>query len=180
MSPILLIFMLSATKRRVINGLMILKNAYGRYVKVGIPKTPLLYAAQVFQGTKTEVTVPESSNVLLKFSGANPFLAYALENIFPGTTNAKYWSEVVTFNAKQLITVLANSPKVEVNKCSKKAVIRSKAPIASITPPKAIAQIMSHIVLSIPLIPEEENNSFRFSLSVGICVEVVIVSIITL
>ena len=160
--------MLKATNKSVINGLIILKKAYGKYANVGIPNTPLLYAAQVFHGTNTEVTVPESSNVLLKFSGANPFFAYAFENIFPGTTNAKYWSEVVTLSAKQLSTVLANNPNTDENKFNKKEVILSNAPMASITPPKAIAQIISQIVLSIPRILDEENNSFNTALSVGI------------
>ena len=30
------------------------------------------YAPQVFHGIRTDVTVPASSSVLLKFSGANP------------------------------------------------------------------------------------------------------------
>ena len=41
--------------------------------KVATPKTADCVAPQVFQGTKTDVTVPLSSSVLLRFSGARPF-----------------------------------------------------------------------------------------------------------
>ena len=70
-------------------------------------------APQVFQGISTEVTVPLSSRVRLKFSGANPFSLYVLENIRPGTTIAKYWSDAIAFNPKQLTTVLANKPNTD-------------------------------------------------------------------
>ena len=42
-----------------------------KYSATDTPSTPDWYAPQVFQGINTEVTVPESSKVLLKFSGAN-------------------------------------------------------------------------------------------------------------
>src|SRR5690554_3832791 len=106
--------MFKAAKNRVVNGLNQLKIAYTKYSATPTPNTPDWYAPQVFQGIKTEVTVPESSKVLLKFSGARPLSSYAFLNILPGITNAKYWSDAIAFSPKQLITVLANKPNTVV------------------------------------------------------------------
>ena len=72
----------------------------------------------MFQGINTEVTVPESSRVLLRFSGASPLSLKALAYILPGITIAKYRSEAVKFKVKQLATVLAKSPNTESNRFS--------------------------------------------------------------
>ena len=80
-------------------------------VKTGTPKTTDCVAPQVFQGTKTEVTVPESSSVRLSNSGFNPRLRYVFANILPGTTIAKYWSEAVIKN-RHVTTVDATSDVV--------------------------------------------------------------------
>ena len=53
----------------VMIGLIILKKQKGAKATVATPKAPACAAPQVFQGTKTEVTVPESSRVLLRTSG---------------------------------------------------------------------------------------------------------------
>ena len=74
---------------------------------------PEWYAAHVFQGTNGEVTVPESSIVLDNTSGLKFRSSYVLRNILPGTTIAKYWSEVVTLKKKQVVTVVAISEPVD-------------------------------------------------------------------
>ena len=76
------------------------------------------------------------------------------------------------FNPKQLITVLANNPKTEDAKDNKTVVILAKAPIASMIPPKTIADRINNIVQSIPIIPLELNKSFSCVLSVIIDVSV--------
>ena len=73
-----------------IKGLIMLKNAYGAKLRTGTPNTADCVAPQVFQGTSTDVTVPESSRVRLSSSGFNPLSLYVLENILPGTTMAIY------------------------------------------------------------------------------------------
>lgn len=57
----------------VINGDIRLKKQNGRYVSVATPNTADCVAPQEFHGIKTDVTVPLSSNVLLRFSAANSF-----------------------------------------------------------------------------------------------------------
>ena len=82
-------------------------------------------------------------------------------NIFPGTTIAKYWSLAVTFKTIQLAVVLKNKPKTELAMLSIALLILAKAPMASIIPPKTMAQMISHTVPNIPCMPPEENNSFK-------------------
>src|SRR5690606_31461779 len=91
-----------------------------------------------------------------------------------GTTIAKYRSEALTFSAKQLATVLANRPKVVVAILKRALLILAKAPIASITPPKTIAHIISQMVLSMPDIPPAVNKSFSSLLDVSTAVSMVI------
>ena len=85
---LILIFKYAYSK--VINGKIILKKQNGINVIGSKPNVAEWYAEHVFQGTRTDVTVPLSSNVLLKFSGAKPLSLYILEYIFPGTTIDKY------------------------------------------------------------------------------------------
>lgn len=59
-------------KKTDMNGLIILKKQKGAYTAVATPNTEAWVAPQVFHGTNTEVTVPESSSVLLKTSGFSP------------------------------------------------------------------------------------------------------------
>ena len=82
--------------------------------------------------------------------------------------------------ARQEATVLANNWKVVCAQLSRALLIRSKAPIASIIPPKTIAQIISQIVPSIPSIPPEVNKSLSNALEVVISVETEIASMIAL
>ena len=71
------------------------------------PNTLACVAPHVFHGINTDVTVPESSSVLLKFSGAKPFFLYVSVNIFPGTIIDKYWSEAVRLKNTQVPVVVA-------------------------------------------------------------------------
>ena len=88
---------------------MRLKKQNIQYVPVATPRTPAWYAPHVFHGIKGDVTVPESSKVLLKFSGFKPLSLNSLENILPGTTMARYWSEVVALKKIQVPAVFAIS-----------------------------------------------------------------------
>ena len=72
----------------------------------------------------------------------------------------------MAFKPKQLKTVLPNNPKTEVATDSKLLVIFANAPMASIMPPKTMAQIINRMVHNIPKMPPELNNSVNFSLSV--------------
>ena len=58
-----------------ISGLARLKKQYGRYAMVATPRTPAMYAPQLFHGTSGEVTVPESSTARDSIRGAMPRLA---------------------------------------------------------------------------------------------------------
>ena len=73
----------------------------------------------MFQGINTDVTVPESSIVLLRFRLESFLSLYAEENIFPGITIAKYWSEAEILTVKQLKIVLENKPVVDFAKLNK-------------------------------------------------------------
>lgn len=55
-----------------IRGEIRLKKQKGRYSSVGTPNMRACVAPQVFQGTSTEVTVPESSKARLRTSGFSP------------------------------------------------------------------------------------------------------------
>ena len=65
--------MLKYPKIILIIGEIKLKKQNGKYDNVEIPKIADCVAPQVFQGINTEVTVPLSSIVRLKFSGASLF-----------------------------------------------------------------------------------------------------------
>ena len=69
------------------------------------PKTVACVAPQVFHGTNTEVTVPESSKVLLNTSGLSPLSRNVFANILPGTAIAIYWSEAVILKKTQVAAV---------------------------------------------------------------------------
>ena len=57
------------------------------------------------------------------------------------------------FHVMQLNIVLANKLRVDFAIFNNDKLIVFRAPIASITPPKIIAHITSHIVSNMPLIP---------------------------
>ncbi len=86
----------------------------------------------------------------------------------------------MALSPKQLITVVANKPKIESAIFRSDLVIRANAPIASIIPPKTMAQEIKRIVHIIPLIPPELNNSLSVSSVVVIDVSVNIAVIIAL
>ena len=78
----------------------------------------------------------------------------------------------------QLNIVLANKLRVDFAIFNNDKLIVFKAPIASITPPKIIAHITSHIVSNMPLIPPDVNNSFKNKVFVSMVVLETIESII--
>ena len=67
-----------------------LKKQKGMYAIGLIANISAWYAAHEFQGTNTDVTVPLSSIVLLKFVGSKLCSSYISLNILPGITIAKY------------------------------------------------------------------------------------------
>ena len=90
-----------------------LKKQYGRYEAVGTPSTPEMYAPQVFQGTRTEVTVPESSTARERTSGARPRRANSSRNMRAGRTSATYWSPAMTLSPTPLLfTARISWPRV--------------------------------------------------------------------
>ena len=107
----------------------------------------------------TEVTVPASSRVRLRFSGANPRSAYASPIILPGTTIAMYWSDASTLNATQAPTVRPIKPTVLLTPTTKAWVIRCSMPVACKTDPNVMAHTMSHTVFSIPFMPLLDRSS---------------------
>ena len=76
----------------------------------------------------------------------------------------------MTLKNKQVQAVVAMTEPVLSAYCMMDWLIFFRAPLASITPPKHIAQIISHIVFNIPYIPPEESKSFIISLEVLILV----------
>src|SRR5438034_2895072 len=71
-------------------GLSRLKKQYGKYDAVDTPSTPEMYAPHVFQGTSTDVTVPESSTARESTSGASPRRSNSRRNMRAGKTSATY------------------------------------------------------------------------------------------
>lgn len=66
------------------------EEAVGKYEAVETPSTPEMYAPHVFHGTRTEVTVPESSTARDSDSGARPRRSNSPWNILLGRTSATY------------------------------------------------------------------------------------------
>ena len=89
---------------------------------------------------KKKITNSEntSSTPNIRFTGGRLALN-SLSEMYPYATQPA--KPAIVFNPKELITVLAKSPKIEVAKESKALVILAKAPIASMTTPNTIAQI---------------------------------------
>ena len=56
----------------------------------------------MFHGTRTEVTVPESSTARDSTWGASPRRANSLRNIRAGRTSATYWSPAITLRPMPL------------------------------------------------------------------------------
>src|SRR4030095_1106052 len=94
------------------SGLRMLKKQYGRYAAVGTPRTPEMYAPQVFHGTSTDVTVPESSTARDSTCGARPRLENSPRNMRAGSTSATYWSPATTFSPTPLeLTARISEPR---------------------------------------------------------------------
>ena len=67
----------------------------------------------------------------------------------------------MAFNPRQLKTVLANNPKIDLALFNNTEVIFDKNPTPSIIPPKIMAAIINKMVQSIPIIPPAVNKSFN-------------------
>src|SRR6266550_5312606 len=91
-------------------GMSRLKKQYGKYDAVDTPSTPEMYAPHVFQGTSTDVTVPESSTARDSTSGAIPRRANSFRYIRAGRTSATYWSPAMTFRPMPLRFTARMSP----------------------------------------------------------------------
>ena len=125
---------------------------------------------QVFHGMSTEVTVTASSVVRPKSRPSYPFSSYISRNIFPVRMMEMYWSAVTMLNKIPEPTVDATRLKVRRTKLRNTREIPAKKPLADITPPKHIAQSISHIVLNIPLIPRVATSSSSIASPVVIAV----------
>ena len=64
----------------------------------------------------------------------------------------------VVLNSTQVPTVVATSPQVDRTRRISASVMRSRKCPASMTPPKIIAERISHTVFNIPAIPREVNS----------------------
>ena len=93
---------------------------------------------------------------------------------------AKYWSDAVMLKKIHVPVVVATSDAVFVANFISALEILLKKPEASITPPKHMAQIISHTVFNIPNIPPVLRSPLIISLSVVILVSLLIASIIVI
>lgn len=82
-----------------------------------------------------------------------------------------YWSLVTIFKMKPVPTVAATRPNVLLISRRRRLVRLNNIPLATITPPKHMAQRISHMVFSIPAIPPVDTSSFRASLPVSMLVD---------
>ena len=117
------------------------------------PRNCLIVAPQVFQGKKFDVMVPQSSRHLDRFFGASLLSSKASLNILPGSTRARYWSQHTAFTTRQVISVARTSPPVPLATLSSVPAREAIIPVASITPPKHMAQIMMDMVHMNPCMP---------------------------
>lgn len=142
-----------------------LKKQKGKYKNVETPSMADWVAPHVFHGIKTEVTVAESSKVLLKLTFAKLFFLNALLNILPGTRIDKYWSDTVKLNNTHVPEVVNIRDDFDFANFDKKFVITFKNPEPSIDAPNIIAASISHTVFNIPDIPLDFNKLFTRELS---------------
>lgn len=158
--------------KQLMNGDMILKKQYGRYVMVGTPNTVAWVIPHVFQGIRTDVTVAESSADLDSKRPSCPIFLYTSLYIEHERIIEMYWSLVTMFRSIPVQTVDATRPNVLRMKRMTTEVMLWSIPLATITPPKHMAQRMSQMVLSIPAIPPVDTRSLRVALPVSTFVDV--------
>lgn len=79
---------------------------------------------------------------------------------------AKYWSEAEMFTMPQVAAVVKINEAVPFAILARAEVIRDKNPVASIDPPKTMAERISQMVFSIPAIPLDESSDEMVSLGV--------------
>src|SRR3981081_294866 len=116
---------------------------------VGTPRTPDMYAPQLFHGTSGDVTVPESSTVRDSIRGASPPRAKASLQARLGSTSDPYWSPAITFNPKHVPTTVAISHPADFARATTGEMSRSRKPAASMTAAKLSAPKISHTVVNI-------------------------------
>src|SRR5690606_40328601 len=88
------------------------------------------------------------------------------ENMRPGMTMARYWSEVVRLKNTQVAAVEAISEPNECTFLMISVAITFSIPLLSMIPPNAMAATINHIVFSMPAMPPVTSNSFTISLGV--------------
>ena len=134
-------------------GLIKLKKQYGAYAKVETPSALAKNAPHVFQGTKTEVTVPVSSRALDRFFAARFRRLNSNLYIRPGSTIAIYWSAAKILTPMHVKAVTNMSEPVVCAIPINPITSLFKSPSFSMIDPKVIAHITSHMVSIIPAIP---------------------------
>src|SRR6478735_1120664 len=140
-------------------GLAKLKKQKGKYAAVETPRTPDMYAPQVFHGTSTEVTVPESSTARLSTWGASPRRANSVRNVRAGSTTATYWSPAITFRPIPLLLTAATSDPRRLVRDTIGSSRRWRKPACSMTAANDRAPSTSQIVVSRLAIPPRVKRS---------------------
>ena len=107
----------------------------------------------------TEQTVAESSTERLNSRGSSPRSAYSSRNRRPERMIEMYWSAVQRLKKMPAPTVEATAEKARCTKRRKSSVSERSMPLPVITPPKHMAQMMSHTVLSMPAMPRVATSS---------------------
>src|SRR3712207_4456568 len=115
-------------------------------------------APQVFQGIRAEVIVPESSSILERTLGSNPFFLYLSLNILPGIKMDKYCSGKVALQKIQESTVVNTKLPVVFVKVTNLSSTVSNTLIFSTTPPNAMATIIKETVNIIDCSPPLDNK----------------------
>ena len=156
-------------------GLSRLKKQYGRYAAVAIPRTPAMYAPQLFHGISGDVTVPASSTVLDSMRGAIRRFANSIRYTRLGITIETYWSPERMFSPMQVPMTEAIRAPVLFACAMTGRTSRSRKPAYSMTAAKLNAPRISQIVksiedmpprlkrLSIVSFPEFDTNPFAIA-----------------
>ena len=138
---------------------------------VATPNTVDCTIPHEFHGISTDVTVEESTTERLNSRSSKPNSLYTPLNRRLDRMMEIYWSEVVALNSMPAPTVAATADVVRRTNRKKSCVRESSMRLPVITPPKHMAQSMSHIVSIIPLMPRVATNSFTAGTPVSMEVE---------
>lgn len=113
----------------------------------------------MFHGTRTEVTVPESSTARDSTCGASPRRANSPRNMRAGSTTATYWSPATTFSPIPLALTAPISEPRRLTRSTIGASSRWRKPACSSTAANDSAPRISQTVVSRLAIPPRENRS---------------------